>query len=72
MLCCTASVGEYAYTRVPLPTNQQFNAFVTKLEFDDAVFHLYVFEFAKTLPLAEQKHIVAQLEELLPLCERLK
>ena len=101
LLCCTASVGEYAYTKIPLTTNQQFNAFVTKPEFVNAVFPMYVYEFAKTLkdtlirnagkttfnflsvgklslllfplpPLAEQKRIVARLEELLPLCERLK
>ena len=101
LLCCTASVGEYAYTKIPLTTNQQFNAFVTKPEFVNAVFPMFVYEFAKTLkdtlirnagkttfnflsvgklslllfplpPLAEQKRIVARLEELLPLCERLK
>lgn len=101
LLCCTASVGEYAYTRIPLTTNQQFNAFVTKPEFISAIYPMYVFEFAKTLkdtlirkagkttfnflsvgklsnlliplpPLSEQKRIVAKLEELLPLCERLR
>ena len=49
LLCCTASVGEYAYTRIPLTTNQQFNAFVTKPEFARAVFPMFVFEFSKTL-----------------------
>ncbi len=101
LLCCTASVGEYAYTKIPLTTNQQFNAFVVKPHCQSAVCPLYVFEFVKTLkgnlidragkttfnfvsvgklsnmliplpPLAEQKRIVAKLEELLPLCERLK
>ena len=101
LLCCTASVGEYAYTKISLTTNQQFNAFVTKPEFVNTVFPMYVYEYAKTLkdtliknagkttfnflsvgklslllfplpPLEEQKRIVARLEELLPLCERLK
>lgn len=101
LLCCTASVGEYAYTNIPLTTNQQFNAFVVKEYYKNAVYPLYVFEYAKTLkgslidragkttfnfvsvgklsnmliplpPLAEQKRIVAKLEEILPLCERLK
>ena len=49
LLCCTASVGEYAYTIIPLTTNQQFNAFVTKPEFVNAVFPMFVYEFAKTL-----------------------
>ena len=101
LLCCTASVGEYSYAKIPLTTNQQFNAFVVKDYYKNAVYPLYVFEYAKTLkgslidragkttfnfvsvgklsnmliplpPLAEQKRIVAKLEELLPLCERLK
>ena len=101
LLCCTASVGEYAYTKIPLTTNQQFNAFVVKEYYKNAVYPLYVFEYAKTLkgslidragkttfnfvsvgklsnmliplpPLAEQKRIVAKLEEILPLCEKLK
>ena len=100
LLCCTASVGEYAYTKIALTTNQQFNAFVTKLEFKNAVYPMYVYEYVKTLkdaliknagkttfnflsvsklssllipipPLAEQKRIVAKLEEILPLCDRI-
>ena len=49
LLCCTASVGEYAYTKKSLTTNQQFNAFVTKPEFVNTVFPMYVYEYAKTL-----------------------
>ena len=30
LLCCTASVGEYAITEIPLTTNQQFNGLVIK------------------------------------------
>ncbi|MBK7094588.1 MAG: restriction endonuclease subunit S [Saprospiraceae bacterium] len=33
LLCCTASVGEYAITEIPLTTNQQFNGLVVKKEF---------------------------------------
>ena len=101
LLCCTASVGEYAFTKIALTTNQQFNAFVIKPYFSNYVYPMYVYEYAKTLkdaliqkagkttfnflpvgklsemlvplpPLAEQKRIVAKIEELLPLCEGLK
>ena len=30
LLCCTASIGEYALTKIPLTTNQQFNALTLK------------------------------------------
>lgn len=30
LLCCTASVGEYAITEIPVTTNQQFNGLVVK------------------------------------------
>lgn len=30
LLCCTASVGEFAITRIPVTTNQQFNGLVVK------------------------------------------
>jgi type I restriction enzyme M protein len=30
LLCCTASIGEYAFTTIPLTTNQQFNALTVK------------------------------------------
>jgi type I restriction enzyme M protein len=33
LLCCTASVGEYAITEIPLTTNQQFNGLIVKDDF---------------------------------------
>jgi len=33
LICCTASVGEYAYTEIELTTNQQFNGLVIKEEY---------------------------------------
>ena len=30
LLCCTASIGEYAYAEIALTTNQQFNGLVSK------------------------------------------
>ena len=30
LLCCTASIGEFALTKIPLTTNQQFNGLVIK------------------------------------------
>ena len=99
LLCCTASVGEYAYTKIPLTTNQQFNALVVKSIYKPIVYPMYVYEFVQTLkdsiikkagkttfnflsvgklseflipipPFAEQKRIVAKIEELMPLIDR--
>ena len=33
LICCTASVGEYAFAEIPLATNQQFNGLVIKSHF---------------------------------------
>ena len=49
LLCCTASVGEYALAKIPLTTNQQFNGLVIKEEFKKVISYLYLFEFVKTL-----------------------
>lgn len=49
LLCCTASVGEYAYTEISLTTNQQFNGLVIRDEYKQFISSLYLFEFVKTL-----------------------
>lgn len=47
LICCTASVGEYAITKIPLTTNQQFNGLVIK---DKKILSPYfLFYFASTL-----------------------
>lgn len=43
LICCTASVGEYAYTEIELTTNQQFNGLVVKDEFKETVLSKYLF-----------------------------
>lgn len=35
LLCCTASVGEFAIAEIPLTTNQQFNGLVVKEKYQD-------------------------------------
>ena len=43
LLCCTASVGEYAFTNIELTTNQQFNALVIKDEWTDKLIPEFLF-----------------------------
>lgn len=49
LLCCTASVGEYAYTKIALTTNQQFNALVIQEENTHLIWSMYLYVFAQTL-----------------------
>lgn len=49
LLCCTASVGEVAFTNIPLTTNQQFNGLIVNQEWKDKITPYYIFEYAKTL-----------------------
>ena len=54
MLCCTASVGEYAITKIPITSNQQFNGLVIKDK--DLLSPMYLFYYVSTL-----KHILKNL-----------
>ena len=49
LFCCTASVGEYAYTKIALTTNQQFNALVVRNENLSLVCSMYLYVFVQTL-----------------------
>ncbi|MEB3227606.1 MAG: N-6 DNA methylase, partial [Synechocystis sp.] len=43
LLCCTASVGEYAFAEIELTTNQQFNGLVINDEFSDRLLPKFLF-----------------------------
>jgi type I restriction enzyme S subunit len=43
LLCCTASVGVYAQTKIPLTTNQQFNALTVKNSHKGILIDEYLF-----------------------------
>jgi restriction endonuclease S subunit len=46
LLCCTASVGEYAFTEIDLTTNQQFNALVVKKGFAERLSPRFLFHYS--------------------------
>ena len=48
LLCCTASVGEYAITEVETTTNQQFNGLVIKKEYKEKLLPEFIFNLSKT------------------------
>ena len=48
LLCCTASVGEYAFAEVPLTTNQQFNGLVIKQDYKSKIIPKYLFHIASS------------------------
>jgi type I restriction enzyme M protein len=48
LLCCTASVGEYAFTKIKLTTNQQFNGLVVKKECKDKLLPEFLFWLSST------------------------
>jgi type I restriction enzyme M protein len=43
LLCCTASIGECAYSELELTTNQQFNGLVIKKEFENTIRPKFLF-----------------------------
>ena len=47
LLCCTASVGEYALSTIPITSNQQFNGLTIKDE--RTILPMFLFHFASTL-----------------------
>lgn len=47
LLCCTASIGEYAITKIELTTNQQFNGLVIKNKKE--MFPMFLLYFSTTL-----------------------
>ena len=47
LLCCTASIGEYAITKIELTTNQQFNGLVIKNKKE--ILPIFLFYFSSTL-----------------------
>lgn len=49
LLCCTASVGEYAITKIKLTTNQQFNGLVIKEQYRNDIDPMYLLCFVQTL-----------------------
>ena len=48
LICCTASVGEYAITEIPLTTNQQFNGLVIKDEYKDLISPEFLYKLVQT------------------------
>jgi len=48
LICCTASVGEYAFTEIELTTNQQFNGLVVNEKYRDLLLPEYLFIMAST------------------------
>lgn len=49
LLCCTASIGEFAITEIPLTTNQQFNGIIVKDLFKIFLEHRYLFSIIPLL-----------------------
>ena len=48
LLCCTASVGEFAITEIPLTTNQQFNGLVIKDYWKKYFWNEFLFKISET------------------------
>ena len=48
LICCTASVGEYAITEIPLTTNQQFNGLIINEYYSKYYSSEFLFKIAPT------------------------
>jgi type I restriction-modification system DNA methylase subunit/restriction endonuclease S subunit len=48
LLCCTASIGEYAYNEIELTTNQQFNGLVVNKKYQEKLDSKFLFYIAFT------------------------
>ena len=48
LICCTASVGEYAITEIPLTTNQQFNGLVINEYYSKYYLSEFLFQITPT------------------------
>ena len=98
LICCTASVGEVALTKIPLVTNQQFNSLIQLRKEECRLAPRYLLLWSRTIKhqlieaagtttipfvsvtklgkllvpipsIAEQRRIVEQVNELMPLVE---
>jgi type I restriction enzyme M protein len=48
LLCCTASVGEYAFALNPVTSNQQFNGLVVKESFKNKLLPKFLYQLSST------------------------
>lgn len=49
LLCCTASIGEFAYSKISLTTNQQFNGITVKDSLRNYINPKYIYYYIQTL-----------------------
>ena len=49
LLCCTASIGEVAFNKISLITNQQFNGITVKSTFKSLISPMFLYYYCKTL-----------------------
>lgn len=49
LLCCTASIGEYALTKIDLTTNQQFNGMTIKDKYQEFIDIWFVYYWVQTI-----------------------
>lgn len=57
LLCCTASVGEYAINEIELTTNQQFNGLVIKKGYESKILPKFLFWAVANLKEELQKYV---------------